>query len=89
MSLAAQQDEIVGAIECSGIDRGRGMEMEVAKWAFDPEAGVGKLRGTARTDQEGDVASDGQQMGAKVAAERAGADDEDSHESIVEGCASG
>ena len=42
--------------------------MEVAKRAFNSETGTGKLRGATGTDQEGDVASGGQQARAEVAA---------------------
>ena len=62
--------------------------MKVAKWAFDLKAGAQELRSAAGTNQEGDVAAGVQQTRAEVATERAGANDEDSHESIVEGCAS-
>jgi hypothetical protein len=78
VGLAAQQDEVVGRAELVGGDRRRG-EVGIAARAADREARLGQLCRPARADQEGHVAAGLQQAAAEIAADGAGADDQDAH----------
>ena len=79
--LAAQQHDVEFFVEPVRLHRRRVLQRDVAIRALDHEAGAGKLRRALRADQERDVAAGLQHPAAKISADRAGADHENTHRS--------
>jgi hypothetical protein len=83
--LGAYEDEVEGCVDTLGEDGGRIWNVQVAvAGADDVEAAFGEHPCGAGADEEGDVATGGEQTCAEVAAECAGSEDEDSHDFILE-----
>src|SRR3954465_12310433 len=68
VSLAAQQHDVKLLLDGVGLDDRRILQRYVAVRALDHEAGGGKLRGTARPHQKGDIAAALQHPAAEVSA---------------------
>src|SRR5262245_41534017 len=81
-SLATQQHCVKLVLDGVRLDDWRILQCYVAVRAFDHEACGGKLRGTARPHQKGDVAAGLQHPAAEVSANGPRANDENSHLSI-------
>src|SRR3954464_12181647 len=79
VSLAAQQHRVKLVLDGVGLDERRILQRYVAVGAFDHEACGGKLRGTARPHQKGDVAAGLQHPAAEISANGPGANDENAH----------
>src|SRR3954464_15592961 len=82
VSLAAQQHRVKLVLDGVGLDERRILQRYVAVGAFDHEACGGKLRGTARPHQKGDVAAGLQHPAAEISANGPRANDENTHLSI-------
>ncbi len=82
VGLATQQHDVKLVLDGVGLDDRRILQRYVAVRAFDHEACGGKLRGTARPHQKGDVAAGLQHPAAEVSANGPRANDENAHLSI-------
>jgi len=82
VSLAAQQHRVKLVLDGVGLDDRRIFKRYVAVRAFDHEACGGKLRGTARPHQKGDVAASLQHPAAEVSPNSPRANDENAHLSV-------
>src|ERR1700680_1814040 len=76
--LAAQQDEIEGFVQCFRGHHRRGDEIDVTEPAHDRKS-ARKLCGAPRPHQERHVVAGFEQPRAEIAADRAGADNENPH----------
>src|SRR6266850_6189288 len=79
VGFASQQNQVERAVQFMGLHSGWRFEGYIAKAAFDYETGFSELSSPLRSDEKGDIATGLEQSAAKVSADRAGADDENSH----------
>jgi hypothetical protein len=74
----AQEDQVKRPIDFPGADQFR-REEQVAMRTDDTQPVAAELRGSGRADEKGHIAASLGEPGAKVTADRTGADNEDSH----------
>jgi len=80
IGLAAQEHEVVGRREILGLHEDRVGDVDVPVWAADHQPGLPELRGAPGPDQEGYVTAGFGQPSPKIAANRTGPDDENTHD---------
>ena len=79
VGLAAEKNEVERLAQSVRRDGRRVRQIGIAERAADDQPGLRQLRGAPRPHQEGHVAAGLQQPAAEIAADRAGADHEDTH----------
>ncbi len=83
VGFAAQKNEIERLAQRLGRDGRRRRQIDVAERAADDQPGLGQLRRAPRPHQKRHVAAGVLEPAAEIAADRAGADHENTHRSLL------